>query len=141
MARRDFGDAFRPKAPLFGGLFSETFPGGEERNPSPSRLSISAISPGLPAGQLCITAVPGVKSIKCATNSPEKGRALLHLPGAKSAQTTFSTWVNICVDFQFLQNRPSPPDSLSEFFLGGKSRGQILDLQWRYPLYRPPRGP
>ena len=116
MARRDFGDAFRPKAPLYSDLFSEIFSGGEERNPSSSRLNISAISPGLPAGQLCITAVPGVKSTKCATNSPEKGRALLHLPGAKSAQTTFSTWVNICVDFQFLQNRPCTPDSLLEFF-------------------------
>ena len=67
MARRDFGDAFRPKAPLYRELFSEIFPGGEERNPSFSRLNISAISPGLPAGQLCITAVPGVKSTKCAT--------------------------------------------------------------------------
>ena len=67
MARRDFGDAFRPKAPFYSDLFSEIFSGGEERNPSSSRLNISAISPGLPAGQLCITAVPGVKSTKCAT--------------------------------------------------------------------------
>ena len=35
MARRDFGDAFRPKAPLSGGLFSETFQNklGDVHNP------------------------------------------------------------------------------------------------------------
>ena len=55
------------------------------------------------------------------------------------AQTTFLIWVNICVDFKFLQNRPCSFGSLLELFSGGESRGQILDLQWRNSALRDAR--
>ena len=120
-------------------IFCDKTPRGSAAKTQPSRVVFFSISSGLAGEHMCRPSLPGYLDFKLAT---ELAGTYVHPSPSRGNLWRIHFWIidDICVDFQFLQNRPSTPGPLLGFFFWCRFFGPNLGLEGRYPHTRPPRG-